>query len=114
MDTQQQQEPFGTLRTQMMDMQQAGSASSDWSQNSYGDFKSVLFYCLMILGAPVLSFFVTRFYVLGGVLGWDPSAVSTEVTSAVVAVVVLHIALGFFIVRAYFSGDEKTKIGKSD
>ena len=74
MDTQ-HQEPFGTLRTQMMDMQQAGSASSDWSQNSYGDFKSVLSYCLMILGAPVLSFFVTRFYVLGGVLGWDPSAV---------------------------------------
>ena len=113
MDTQ-QQEPFGTLRTQMMDMQQAGHATSDWSTNSYGDFKSVLFYCLMILGGPVVAFFVTRFYVLGGALGWDPAAIQTEVTSAVVAVIVLHIALGFFIVRAYFSGDEKTKIGKSD
>ena len=113
MDTQ-QQEPFGTLRTQMMDLQQAGNATSDWSTNSYGDFKSVLFYCLMILGGPVVAFFVTRFYVLGGALGWDPAAIQTEVTSAVVAVIVLHIALGFFIVRAYFSGDEKTKIGKSD
>jgi len=109
-----QQEPFGTLRTQMMDMQHTADATSDWSQNSYGDFKSVLFYCIMILGGPVVAFFVTRFGVLGGALGWDPSAIQTEVTSAIVAVVVLHIALGFFIVRAYFSGDEKTKIGKSD
>ena len=110
----QKQEPFGTLRTQMLDLQQSGDSSSDWSSNSYGDFKSVLSYCLMILGGPVLAFFVTRFAVLGGVMGWDPSAIRTEVISAVVAVVVLHIALGFFIVRAYFSGNEKTKIGKSD
>ena len=110
----QAQEPFGTLRTQMMDMRQTGESTSDWSSNSYGDFKSVLSYCILILGGPVLAFFVTRFGVLGGVLGWDPSAIRTEVTSAVVAVVVLHIALGFFIVRAYFSGEDKSKMGKSD
>lgn len=107
------QEPFGTLRTQMMDLQQS-EESSDWSSNSYTDFKSVLSYCLMILGGPVLAFFVTRFVVLGGILGMDPSAIRSEVISAVVAVVVLHIALGNFIVRAYFSGNEKEKIGKSD
>ena len=110
----QHQEPFGTLRTQMMDLQHAGDSTSDWSTSSYGDFKTVLSYCVMILGGPVLAFFMTRNGLLGGVLGWDTSAIRTEVTSAVVAVVVLHIALGFFIVRAYFSGDEKSKIGKSD
>ena len=111
----QAQEPFGTLRTQMMDLRQAGESSSDWSTNSFGDFKSVLSYCLLILGGPVVAFFVTRNGVLGGVLGWNPSEIQTEVTSAVVAIVVLHIALGLFIIKAYFSGeDTKSRIGKSD
>ena len=110
----QEQEPFGTLRAQMMDMRQRRESTSDWSSNSYGDFKSVLSYCLLILAGPVLAFFVTRNGVLGGILGWDPKAIPTEVTSAIVAIIVLHIALGFFIVRAYFSGEEKSKIGKSD
>ena len=105
-------EPFGTLRTRMMDLQQADNSSPDWSTNSYGDFKSVLFYCVMILGGPVVAFFVTRI-ILEGPLGYEVTK-NTEVASAIVAVIVLHIALGFFIVRAYFSGDEKSKMGKSD
>ena len=107
-------EPFGTLRTQMMDLRQTGESKSDWSTNSYGDFKSVLSYCVIILAGPVVAFFVTRFLVLGGVLGWEPSEIRTEITSAIVAVIVLHIALAFFIVRAYFSGEDKSKMGKSD
>ena len=105
-------QPFGTLRTRMMDLQQADNSSSDWSTNSYGDFKSVLFYCAMILGGPIVAFFVTRI-ILEGPLGYEITK-NTEVASAIVAVIVLHIALGFFIVRAYFSGDEKSKMGKSD
>ena len=120
------QEPFGTikignrgdLRSEMMDRQRenSGDTTSDWSTNSFGDFKSVLSYCVLILGGPIVAFFVTRFGILSGILGWDASAIKTEVTSAIVAVVILHIALGLFIVRAYFSGEDtsKAKIGKSD
>ena len=111
----QTQEPFGTLRTQMMDRRQTEDSPSDWSTNSFGDFKSVLSYCLLILGGPVLAFFFTRNGVLGGVLGWNTSEIQTEVTSAIVAIIFLHIALGLFIVKAYFSGeDTKSRIGKSD
>ena len=122
----QKEEPFGSikignrgdLRSEMMDRQRqnSGDTASDWSTNSFGDFKSVLSYCIFILGGPVVAFFVTRFGILSGMLEWDASAIRTEVTSAIVAVVVLHIALGLFIVRAYFSGEDKSKakIGKSD
>lgn len=108
MDLVAEQEPFGQLRAQMM-------------EGSGGDsegvvFSSVLKYCILILGGPILAFFVTKVALLSMLLGWDENAISTNVASAVVAVIVLHMALGLFIFRAYFSDSEtsKIKIGKKD
>ncbi len=55
-----------------------------------------------------------KVFVLGVVLQWDTASIRANVVSAVVAVVVLHIALGIFISKAYFGTDAKKKIGKKD
>merc|ERR1712088_555473 len=102
-----QEAPFGQLRAQMM---------GEGSQSDGAAFTGVLSYCCLILGGPILSFFTFKFWVFSLVLGWDADAISTNVASAVVAVVVLHLALGLFIFKAYFGSDEqaKIKIGKKD
>lgn len=87
-------------------------------QNQFSEvktFKAILYYCVLILGGPVVTFFLVKNIVLPVITQWDVDEVKTNVTSAIAAVVVLHIALGLFIFKAYFSEeDEKRKIGKSD
>ena len=100
-------EPFGQLRAQMI-----GSGNED-SEGVV--FSSVLTYCALILGGPIFAFFVTKIGILTVVFGWESDGVSTNVASAVVAVIVLHMALGLFIAKAYFGADQtKVKIGKKD
>lgn len=78
-------------------------------------FSSVLYYCLLILCLPILSFFLTKLILLELIFQFDPASVSTNIISAVVAVIVLHLALGLFIWKAYFDTDPaKKRIGKQE
>lgn len=90
--------------------------SATISQSDFGGggqaLASILRYCSLILVLPILSFFVTKIVVLESVLGFDAGNVATNVVSAIVAVVVLHVGLGIFIYKAYFETEIKTKIGK--
>ncbi|XP_076237467.1 vacuolar ATPase assembly integral membrane protein VMA21 homolog [Calliopsis andreniformis] len=73
-------------------------------------FKTVLFHCLVIIALPVLSFFSSKIFIFDGLLGLNH--VPSNVYSAGVAVIVLHIGLGAFIYRAYFDDPSKTQMKK--
>ncbi|XP_066145165.1 vacuolar ATPase assembly integral membrane protein VMA21 homolog [Euwallacea fornicatus] len=75
-------------------------------QPQFAVFKTVLAYSIFILASPVLTFFFTKFVFFEGILGI--SSTSSNVWSAVLAVTMLHIALGMYIYRAYSESD-KTK-----
>ncbi|XP_011304607.1 vacuolar ATPase assembly integral membrane protein VMA21 homolog [Fopius arisanus] len=72
-------------------------------------FKTVLYHCLFIIILPVLSFFLSKMFIFDGLLGLN--TVPSSIYSAIVAVLVLHGALGAFIYRAYFQ-PEKTQSKK--
>lgn len=61
-------------------------------------------YCLIIIVFPVLSFFLSKIVLFDGILRLAP--VTSSVYSAVVAVVVLHVTLGLYIVKAYKETDK--------
>ena len=80
-------------------------------------FGSVLYYSSLILFLPLVAFFATRNLLLGLlVAGVEQDSVTSNVASAAVAVVVLHLALGLFIYKAYFQQAEapKARIGKQE
>ncbi|CAG9762567.1 unnamed protein product [Ceutorhynchus assimilis] len=70
-------------------------------------FKTVLSYSLFILVSPVLTFFVFKFIFFEGIVGTNST--SSNVWSAVFAIIVLHIALGMYIMRAYSEADKPTR-----
>lgn len=70
-------------------------------------FKTVLIHCLVIIALPVLSFFTSKVFIFDGLLGLNH--VPSNIYSAGVAVIVLHVALGAFIYRAYFDDQSKTQ-----
>ena len=100
------EDPFGQIHVR--------NRVEEEEQNESDMFKSILGYCILILGGPILAFAVTKVFILGMVLQMDTETIRANVTSAVVAVVVLHMALGLFISKAYFGADAKKKIGKHD
>lgn len=61
-------------------------------------FVTVLSYCLLIIFSPIVTFFVTNL-----VLSQYIDSVPSNIWAAVSAVVMLHLALGLFVYRAYFS-----------
>lgn len=65
----------------------------------YQIFKSVLLHCVIVLATPVLSFFASKFFIFDGLLGFDN--IPSNVYSAVVAMLVLHVALATFLYRSY-------------
>ncbi|CAH0560314.1 unnamed protein product [Brassicogethes aeneus] len=71
-------------------------------------FKTILAYSVFILLAPITSFFVSKYLFFEGILGLNN--LPSNVWSAVISIVVLHIALGMYIYRAYFEADK----GKPD
>ncbi|KAF7386826.1 vacuolar ATPase assembly integral membrane protein VMA21 [Vespula maculifrons] len=73
-------------------------------------FKTVLYYCLVITVLPVLVFFISKIFIFDGLLGIN--SISSNVYSAGVTIVVLHIALGAYIYRAYFDERSKTEVKK--
>ena len=79
-------------------------------------FGFVLKHCSLILIAPIATFFLTKLVLLERFLGFETDGISTNVVSAICAVVVLHIGLGLFIYRAYFaeSPQPKVRIGKQE
>lgn len=70
-------------------------------------FRTVLFHCVVILALPVLSFFISKIFIFDGLLGIN--SIPSNVYSAGVAIIVLHIALAAFIYRAYFDDQSKTQ-----
>ena len=79
-------------------------------------FNTVLKYCSLILLGPILTFFAVKFFGPQRLLGFSGDDVTTNVMSALAAVVMLHIALGLFIYKAYFETPtpRKVKIGKQE
>ncbi|XP_018326693.1 vacuolar ATPase assembly integral membrane protein VMA21 homolog [Agrilus planipennis] len=71
----------------------------------FGVFTTVFFYCSLIIVGPVVTFFVVKLILLDGMLGVNN--VTSSVWSAILAVIVLHIALGMFIVKAYSDSGKK-------
>jgi len=69
-------------------------------------FKTVFYHSIVILALPVISFFTSKIFLFDGILGLN--TVPSNVYSAGVAIIVLHIALGVFIYRAYF--DDRSRI----
>ncbi|XP_043064367.1 vacuolar ATPase assembly integral membrane protein VMA21 homolog [Drosophila ficusphila] len=93
-----------------------GGAPKQTRQQSHdsqdcSSFKTVQFYCMLIVFLPVLTFFAPKGFVLDRFL--DISEVKINIASAVGAVVALHIALGLYIYRAYF-GALGSKSSKTD
>ncbi|XP_033234500.1 vacuolar ATPase assembly integral membrane protein VMA21 homolog [Drosophila pseudoobscura] len=79
---------------------QARQQSED--SQDYSSFKTVIFYWMLIVFLPVITFFLLKAVVLDGSFGM--SELKVNISSAVGAMVALHIALGLFIYRAYFEG----------
>ena len=78
-------------------------------------FSSVLYYCCLILVLPILAFFVTKMVILEKVLSYASDSVMSNVISAGVSVIILHVALGLFIYKAYFdSAPAKSRLGKQE
>ncbi|XKL65316.1 hypothetical protein PGB90_008736 [Kerria lacca] len=71
----------------------------------YIAFKSTLLYSASILILPILSFFLSKIIVFDGI--FSHNLVTSNICSAACSVLVLHIALGIFIYKAY-AGNEKT------
>ena len=92
----------GDLRSQLIPGQQSDGVV----------FTTVLFYSVLILLLPIASFFTSKFLFFEWFLG-QQATTGTNIVSAVVAVIVLHLALGMFIYKAYFSGSSRKEI-KSD
>lgn len=72
----------------------------------YRTFKTVFFYCILIIALPVLTFFSSKHWLFDGLL--QLSSVTSNIYSAVSAVVALHLALFLFIYKAYFAGSTDT------
>ncbi|KAF7268074.1 hypothetical protein GWI33_018737 [Rhynchophorus ferrugineus] len=74
-------------------------------------FSTILAYSIFIIASPIATFFVTKFFFFEGLLG--VSSTGANIWSAVMAVVMLHIAMGLYIYRAYFEA-ERVKPEKVD
>lgn len=73
-------------------------------------FVTVLLYCLLIIFAPIVTFFVSKTFILDNYLESVPS----NIWAAILAVIALHIALGLFLYKAYFSDSVPQSNRKQD
>lgn len=90
--------------------------ASDAASDGRETFNTVLKYSSLILLGPIVAFFLVKFAGPQRALGFSGDAVTTNVVSALAAVVVLHVGLGLFIYKAYFETPPppKVKIGKQE
>ncbi|XP_055694795.1 vacuolar ATPase assembly integral membrane protein VMA21 homolog [Lutzomyia longipalpis] len=77
-----------------------GDSGSSGSSPNFSVFFTVLFYCLLIILLPIIGFFISKHFIFDGY--FQLSQISSNIYSAVVAVIALHIALFCYIYRAYF------------
>jgi len=63
-------------------------------------FKTVLKHSLFIILSPIATFFFSKLYIFDAIFNLD--SMYSNLYSAFVAVIFLHIALGNFIYQAYF------------
>lgn len=70
-------------------------------------FFTVLSYCLLIIFLPIVGFFTTKHVLFDGLLQLEST--QSNIYSAVVAVVALHLALFLYIYKAYFDTTTKEK-----
>ncbi|KAJ8919477.1 hypothetical protein NQ315_002098 [Exocentrus adspersus] len=75
-------------------------------------FRTILLYSSFILAAPITTFFLSKYYFFDGIIG--ASVVTSNVWSAVFAVVVLHVGLGLYIYRAYTEAEKVKPLEKTD
>ncbi|XP_037935281.1 vacuolar ATPase assembly integral membrane protein VMA21 homolog [Teleopsis dalmanni] len=80
-----------------------GSKQKTNDSVDYSSFKTVLFYCSLIVFLPVVTFFLLKGVVLDQL--FTMTEIRTNIFAAVGAVVSLHLALGLYVYRAYFGGD---------
>lgn len=73
-------------------------------------FMVVLFYCLLIILSPVVAFFSFKLFLFDEYT----TPVRSNIYSAVVAVVSLHIALGLYLYRASYDSGAAAKQQKED
>lgn len=78
-------------------------------QQDKSAFFTVLCYCLTIIFLPIVGFFSSKYLLFDTVL--KLSSTQSNIYSAIVAVVALHLALFLYIYRAYFDTDSKDKKG---
>lgn len=97
--------------------------------SQFNVFKTVFYYSIFIILAPISTFFSVKFVIFEGeayhmiynihlyasrFLGiLSTSNVTSNVWSAIAAILVLHVALGMYIYRAY-SETSKPKSDKDD
>lgn len=96
---------------------------------SFTVFKTILLYATFILAAPITTFFVSKFFFFEGkllvkvnhisnkyivlvIVG--ASDITSNVWSAVLAVIMLHIALGLYIYKAYYEAEKVKPLEKTD
>ena len=48
-------------------------------------FKIVLYHCFLVLGGPIIAFFVTKIVLLSPLFQWGSEEIKTDVVSAIVA-----------------------------
>ncbi|XP_055529985.1 vacuolar ATPase assembly integral membrane protein VMA21 homolog [Wyeomyia smithii] len=78
----------------------AQQLSKNEQRIEYRNFRVVFFYCILIIILPVATFFGSKYFLFDGFLQLTP--VTSNIYSAIAAVIALHIALGLYIYRAYF------------
>uniref|UniRef100_A0A182K891 Vacuolar ATPase assembly integral membrane protein VMA21 homolog n=1 Tax=Anopheles christyi TaxID=43041 RepID=A0A182K891_9DIPT len=78
----------------------------------YRTFKTVFSYCILIIALPVLTFFTSKHWIFDQL--FQLSSVTSNIYSAVSAVVALHGALFLFIYKAYFAGSNETSDSRGD
>lgn len=69
----------------------------------YSAFKVVLYHCVLIIVTPILFFFGSKTILFDSF--FDLTPIKSNIYSAVLAVIGLHIALGYYIYRAYWDKD---------
>lgn len=79
--------------------------SKSEQRDEYRNFRVVFSYCILIILLPVATFFGCKYALCDSFL--QLTEISSNIYSAVAAVIALHVALGLYIYRAYFYSDSQ-------
>lgn len=74
--------------------------SKSEQRDEYRNFRVVFSYCILIILCPVVTFFGCKHLLFDSF--FQLTEISSNIYSAVAAVIALHVALGLYIYRAYF------------